>query len=525
MGRKNVVEFVYECEERIKDKLSKSTLNKNKTKLENYTFDIEIMNQDLFETLKYVMDRLTLTWEDRYNLAKEYYLKYKHTNIPSNFKTINGYEYDENGINIGHWLRNQRISYHNDRLSKDKINLLNEIEMDFTEPTHDKWNIMYNLAKKYYNHHKSLKVPARFKTINGYEKNESGLDLGRWIRLQMRNYKIGILKENRKKLLEKIEINFESNYNELEWNKMYNLAKNYYEKNKNLEIPVSFKTKDGNTKDETGVNLGIWIFNQRKKYENLSTEKKKLLDDIKLRLTTIDYEKDWNDKYKLASIYYKHHNNLQIPILFKTSNGYEYDANGISLGRWLMGQKNKFNKLPKEKQQKLLKIGFVLNVHEEEWLNMYRLASNFYKEHNHLVIPRTFKTKDGFIIDRNGHALGTWIATQRQNFENLTKEKQNMLLGIGFIVNIKPNREKIEEICSLNNIDFTLNKDILIKTSYQELISKINYLNENNIKIVNSNGKLHEIFSMSSHNMKVLFGYKLEEMITKYYKKNKEKGV
>lgn len=525
----NNYEFIKELEnnlkERIKEKITKTSKNKNKIKLENYKFDIEILNQDLYETLRYVMDRVTITWEDRYKLAESYYLKYKHLNIPSDFKTINGYEYDENGINIGHWLRNQRISYHNDRLSKDKIDLLNKIEMDFTEPTHDKWNIMYNLAKKYYEYHKNLKVPSRFKTLNGYERNKEGLDLGRWIRLQMRNYKIGILKKNRIKLLEKLDINFQSNYNELEWNKMYNLASIYYEHHKDLEIPASFKTLDGYTRDEKGFNLGTWIFNQRKKYENLSKEKKKLLDDLNIRLNTIDYEEDWNYKYNLASNYYKHHKNLLIPNLFKTTNGFEYAPNGISLGRWLMNQKTKFNKLPKEKQDKLLKIGFVINAREEEWLNMYKLACNFYKDKNHLVIPHSFKTINGIIYDRNGVSLGVWIASQRRNFTNLSKEKQNMLLGIGFIINVKPNREKIEEICSNNNINFSLNKDILIKTSYQEFTSKINYLKENNIKIVNDKGILHDIFSMASPNMKVLFGYTLEEMITKYNKKNKEKGV
>ena len=36
---------------------------------------------------------------------------------------------------------------------------------------------MYNLAKKYYEHHKDLKIPSRYKTINGYECNEEGIDL------------------------------------------------------------------------------------------------------------------------------------------------------------------------------------------------------------------------------------------------------------------------------------------------------------------------------------------------------------
>lgn len=524
----NNYDFIKELEsnlkERVKELKTRNFNGRNNIELEDCNFDIEMINIDLFETLRYVIDRITITWEDRYDLAKKYYDKYKHSNIPSDFKTINGVDKDDNGINIGHWMRNQRISFHNDKLSDSRIKLLNLIEFDFTEVDHDKWNKMYDLAKKYYEHHKDLKIPSRFKTINGYEKDENGIDLGRWIRLQMYNYRKGILTDSRIKLLEKININFESNYAETEWNKMYDLAKKYYEYHKNLEIPASFKTKNGFLKDEEGVNLGMWIFNVRKRFDKLTPKQKKKLDLLNIRLDTFDYEEDWNQKYKLASEYYKHHKNLLIPTLYKTKNGYEPDNDGTSLGRWLMGQKNKFKKLPKEKQDKLLSIGFVLNVHEEEWLSNYKLACLYYGHHKNLMIKRDFKTNDGINYDENGKTLGTWIVTQRQNFENISKERKELLLKIGFVSSVKSNKNKIEETCALNNINISKNKDILTKISYQELLSKINYLKDNNIEVT-INEKLHEIFSMSSPNMKVIYGITLEELIEKYYIKSKEKGV
>jgi len=76
----------------------------------------------------------------------------------------------------------------------------------------------------------------------------------------------------------------------------------------------------------------------------------------------------------------------------------------------------------------------------------------------------------------------------------------------------------------MNNINIQKNKTILTKISYQELLSKINYLKEHNLEIT-INDNLHEIFTMSSPNMKVIYGVTLEELIEKYYIKNKEKGV
>lgn len=524
----NNYDFIKELEsnlkERVKDIQTTEFNGRQSTNIEDYDFDVEMINKDLFETLRYVMDRITITWEDRYDLAKKYYEKYKHSNIPSDFKTINGIDYDENGINIGHWIRNQRTAYHNDRLSEEKINLLKQIKFDFTEVEHDKWNKMYDLAKKYYKYHKHLKITSRFKTINGYEKDENGVDLGRWIRLQMYNYRKGILTNNRIKLLKAIKINFESNYAEKEWNKRYELAKKYYEHHKNLEVPANFKTTNGYDRNENGLNLGIWISNVRRRYEKLSDEQKKKLDDLNLRLETIDYEKDWNKKYELAKKYYKHHRNLLIPYLFKTSNGYDPDINGISLGRWLMKQKNKFNKISKEKQDKLLSIGFVINVHEEEWLNNYKLACIYYKCHGNLMIKRNFKTVDGINYDENGKNLGIWIITQRQNFKNLSKERKELLLKIGFVDSLRSNKDKIEELCITNNINIEKNNNVLSKISYQELLSKINYLKENNMEIT-INESLHEIFSMSSPNMKVIYKITLEELIEKFYISKIEKGV
>lgn len=49
-----------------------------------------------------------------------------------------------------------------------------------------KWQEMYNLAKTYYNYYNNLHINRNFKTVNGYEYDESGVELGKWIFLQKR---------------------------------------------------------------------------------------------------------------------------------------------------------------------------------------------------------------------------------------------------------------------------------------------------------------------------------------------------
>ena len=61
-----------------------------------------------------------------------------------------------------------------------------------------------------------------------------------------------------------------------------------------------------------------------------------------------------------------------------------------------------FAKLPKEQKEKLKEIGFVVNVLDEQWNKMYRLAKIYYEKHGNLLIPSNFKTINGSGFDEKG---------------------------------------------------------------------------------------------------------------------------
>jgi len=101
-----------------------------------------------------------------------------------------------------------------------------------------------------------------------------------------------------------------------------------------------------------------------------------------------------------------------------------------------------------------------------EWLKKYNLAKAYYEYHNNLVVPESFKTKNGYLYDSAGVALGNWISNQRQAY----KEQ-----GTGKITD--------QEICLLNEIgmlweDINLNK-WLVRYSF----AKQYYENTGNLKI------------------------------------------
>ena len=517
----NNIEFIEELENNLKNRVKeiqrKQGKSNRKIKIRNTDFDINIENKDLYEILRYVRDRINPnSWDMMYELAKKYYEYHGNLKIPCSFKTINGYESDENGYNLGVWINTQRLSYKKGTLSEDRIEKLKEIGMIFEDVHKDTWNKMYELAKKYYEHYGNLKISRSFKTINGYEAEEKGYKLGVWITTQKTNYNKSILSENKIKKLEEIGMIFENAYEDA-WNKMYELAKKYYEYYGDLKIPQKFKTINGYESDENGYNLGFWISNQRVKYKNdtLFEDKIKKLEKIGMTFKNIN-DDTWNKMYELAKKYYEHYGNLKIPRSFKTLNGYDVDEKGCNLGLWIGTQKANYKKgsLLEDKIKKLEKIGMIFeNVNDDTWNMMYELAKKYYEHYGNLIIPRSFKTVDGYEVDEKGYKLGVWISTQRFSYKKgtLFEDRIKKLEEIGMMWNIRKNTDTKKVLCDKYGIDSSLVENI----SYMELIAIINYLLDNNMDII-IDGKLNPIFFMGNDNMMMNYGISLKDMVNIY---------
>lgn len=133
-------------------------------------------------------------WKKYYKLAKAYYKKHCNLIVPDQFYTKNGYTYNKKGLNLTKWLNNQRRAYHEEKLSDEKLKLLLKLNFDFNKSFKDyKWDERYALAKKYYEYYNHLNVPFGFKTKNGVDQDELGINLGYWIDTQRKEYRKGKL--------------------------------------------------------------------------------------------------------------------------------------------------------------------------------------------------------------------------------------------------------------------------------------------------------------------------------------------
>ena len=493
----NNIEFIKELENNLINRVKKYQIRKDGEKklihLKSTTFNISMINEDLFRTIKYMYSRLTMTWMDKYELAKAYYNHHHNLNVPTDFKTINGYEYNENGVNLGKWINTQKLAFNGKgtyKITQDQIALLEKIEMNFElRNSVDEWNKKYELAKAYYNYYHDLNVPQKFKTINGYEYNENGVNLGIWIYTQKLAfngkgaYKIT---QDQIALLEKIGMNFELRNSVDEWNKKYELAKVYYHYYHDLNVPQKFKTINGYEYNENGVNLGKWIntqklaFNGKRTYK-ITQDQIALLEKIGMNFEFRNNADEWNKKYELAKAYYNYHRNLNIPVDFKTINGYEYDENGINLGKWIYTQKLAFYgkeayKITKDQINLLNKIGmnFELRNNANEWNKKYELAKAYYDHYHNLNVPQNFKTINGYENNENGVNLGAWIYTQKKAFNRkgaykITKDQINLLNKIGMNFELRNNDDEWNKKYELAKAYYNYHRNLNIPVDFKTI--------------------------------------------------------
>ena len=154
---------------------------------------------------------------------------------------------------------------------------------------------------------------------------------------------------------------------------------------------------------------------------------------------------------------------------------------------------------------------------------MFLLAKKYYEENGNLLIPRDYKAI-------NGEPLGIWLSTQRDNYRNgtLSQERTIALESINVVWNFKISKKiskYLKELARKTSlvIDEEINKDILNHISLIELQSKIKYVTDMGALPIDDNGRLVDIFSMSSLDMEVKYGISLEAIIESYEVSNTRK--
>lgn len=336
-------------------------------------------------------------WKSKYVLAKAYYAE--HGNLLVGAGDV--YE----GVRLGSWISNLRSArksgIRSEQLTPERIAALNDIGMVWDVPDY-LWEQNYHAAVEYHRAHGNLDVPTYYVTADG-------IKLGSWLNTirAARKKKNCPLKDDQIKALDKLGMRWRNKYS-LQWEKSYQQACLYQKQHGDLDIPVSFCTKDG-------CRLGRWIRRQRDNWERLSRQQQEKLDSIGM---TKEKAYSWESKFQLLKQYHAKHGDLNIPA------GYQME--GVWLERWLREQTARLNgtarsgkELTAEQIKKLQSLGIYKTASrtDAQWEIQYQDAKEFYQQRGNLDVPKEY-------VGTRGTKLEQWLSYQRVRY-NSGKLKQS----------------------------------------------------------------------------------------------------
>ncbi len=338
----------------------------------------------LFERLQ---ASLSSGWEHYFSKASIYYAEHGDLNIPKRYTT-------PAGLSLGEWLTTQRrvrAGQIPGKLTEQQIARLDGIGMEWGNRNDLAWQRGLREAEKYRERFGNLQVPAKYRTEDGYL-------LGSWIVNARQKRLMGQLSEEQIAQLDVLNMTWK--VFDVRWEQGYAVAAAYAQEHGNLNVPRTYKTADGK-------NLGCWLQNQQKAYEegSLSQDQVKSLEAIGMYWGN-RYDRQWNEVYSAAKHYFEANGNLNVPVAYVSPEGY-------ALGKWVRRQryarlrpKKNSSALTAERIVLLDVIGMQWEK-PDPWQYRFDLVQGYAKEHGNLEIPAKYKTTDGIW-------LGRWLYEQKR---------------------------------------------------------------------------------------------------------------
>jgi len=316
-----------------------------------------------------------------------------------------------------------RLNGKSDRIVNEHFHVIDEvrdcIELfdKLTSTLSASWDMMYEVAKKYYEEHGNLAVTTRYVTDEGHT-------LGLWLNTQKKVYagKVkGILTDSQVEKLNAIGMRWKSD-DDISWEANFSEAVAYYEKNGNLMVSLY---------DEDNKKLAAWISrlrhyrNKKLKTGYLTEERIAALDAIGMIWDVHEYQ--WEQNYNAAKQYYKENGHLNVPHKYTTPDG-------ISLGTWVSRIRTLRNNpdslhgdLTEDRIAELDEIGMIWgSKYELNWNNYYNAVCRYRQEHGNLNMPRNYMSEEGY-------RLYNWLLYQRAHKDSLNQDFIDKLNAIGMV--------------------------------------------------------------------------------------------
>jgi hypothetical protein len=321
-------------------------------------------------------------WNEGFEYLKKYVAEQYHARVPQNLKYEN--------FNLGAWVSHQRNE--KNRLSSERIQLLELLPQWSWNPFEDQWNEGFEYLKKYIEEEGHARIPTRFK----YED----FNLGTWVSHQRDGRDKLDLKKTQ--LLEELS-QWSWDVLEDQWNEGIEYLKKYVEEHGHARVPSGLKYQN--------FNLGTWVSNQRVGRDKLDLKKIQLLEDLP-RWSWNQFEDQWNEGFEYLKKFAEEQGHTRVPQNLKYAN--------FNLGTWVSTQRVGRDKLDLKKIQLLANLPrWSWNSLEDKWNEGFEYLKKYVEEHGHARAPLRFKYED--------FNLGEWISSQRRKKDKLDLERIQLL--------------------------------------------------------------------------------------------------
>ena len=179
------------------------------------------------------------------------------------------------------------------------------------------------------------------------------------------------------------------------------------------------------------ISEAIQLYRERGDGEKIEVEDFTVFDEVadcRRLFAELDdaLSSSWEEMYRRLVRYKNEYGHVNVHAHYKTPDG-------LPLGNWCACQRRVYSGkthgiLTAERIRKLNELGFQWNPVEERWMERYRCAEAYYREHGDLLVKYDYEAEDGV-------RLGAWIQQSRAAFKKrrLPEEKIRMLQWIGMV--------------------------------------------------------------------------------------------
>ena len=354
-------------------------VGKQRTKWQSLTED---QRQRLRNLPGWILDHREALWEQGFRVLKDYASEHGHASPPR------GYEAE--GVDLESWVRRQRTTW--DSISEERRQRLQQLPGWTLDTRADKWEAGFRRLQEYVEEHADAKVPQSY-VVGGYA-------LGKWLSVQRRTWES--LSEERRQRLQQLPgwtLDARGEW----WERGFGHLQRYVEEHGNARVPQTCVFD--------GFNLGLWVANQRGRWDTLGDARRQRLQT--LPGWTLDAKAAfWEEGFHHLQRYAEENGNTNVP--------QKYVVGGFKLGVWISTQRVNWSKLDEERKQRLQKLpGWTANTRIAQWEHGF----------DHLV---RYTAKNGDALVRfdcvfEGFRLGQWVTVQRSNWESLSAERRQRL--------------------------------------------------------------------------------------------------